>query len=838
MAFIGANDAAAILALPITPDSVTIQLVAGQGDRFPSPTYGDMFAITLSDKTNVIKEIVYCFERVGDTLSVMRAQEDTTALSWIVGTKLQNLFTYGTFASLGQSYVAIPQKFSEMNDCTSLVQNLVNGAEGRVVWFPSGVYTMTQLTIPSSVKISGSGYNTVLRQKEGTNSHFIISENDAVVLEFSSLTIDGNQQNQTNNASNNYYGIRFSSEGVINNPAQLIVKNCQFLNGRAIDIAVFAPDSSTVKTYLTVEDSFFLGGCEGSANWGTQYIYYQGTINASVTGNVFDFNALPVGYGRAGVVCDDQGSEGNWTNPSTADISNNEFINIGRCSVDSIGCIDFYTAGSQITINANRLIQPYGRGISVKSDQSGITITSNEVLGLNGTLAQSFLNAQIAIQGSVSTKIGQGISVVGNVCIDSLWDGISVTGRNSTSDVFARNRLIADNVVINPVRRCIGIVDCLNIEVKDNSTYGGSVGLYASPLHDQIVVTGNFFDSPVGVGAQLEGNVDFPSCDVVFNDNYIGNSGGRGLFIRFVGSCTILVNRFVVFGNNPMRVLDVSGTRFIRDNSILSDTDIYITDPSNVGPLFTDQFKISNRSFSLDYPDGTAVGGNARGERAVDLQQIRTLDTQVAAGLDSFAAGRENTASATNSIAMGVGNTAGANSAMVIGVASLATGFNSLVLGFRSSDKARYGFKSYASGRFGTATGDAQIGDAILRAATTTIDPTRMTADGLEASTSNIINLINNSSLLLNIDLVVRDQVTGDVATFRSEGVLISMFGNAVSLTGVPIFTVVFQSPGFASLVPPTISADNINKGIDITVVALGSNSTHWVAGVKIVEVQ
>jgi hypothetical protein len=53
-------------------------------------------------------------------------------------------------------------------------------------------------------------------------------------------------------------------------------------------------------------------------------------------------------------------------------------------------------------------------------------------------------------------------------------------------------------------------------------------------------------------------------------------------------------------------------------------------------------------------PDGTTTGGNARGANAVDLQSVRTANTQVASGARSvIVAGQNNSVTATDSIIVG-----------------------------------------------------------------------------------------------------------------------------------------------------------------------------------------
>jgi hypothetical protein len=82
-------------------------------------------------------------------------------------------------------------------------------------------------------------------------------------------------------------------------------------------------------------------------------------------------------------------------------------------------------------------------------------------------------------------------------------------------------------------------------------------------------------------------------------------------------------------------------------------------------------------------PDGTATGGNARGEYATDWQKSRSANTQVASGNYSIiSGGNNNTASGLNSIAIGTGNTAsGAFASAAIGRNNQATGSGATAIG-------------------------------------------------------------------------------------------------------------------------------------------------------------
>jgi hypothetical protein len=72
------NNAATALAVAITPTDTVLQVVAGTGQQFPSPTGGNYFMLTLIQINNPeVGEIVKCTYRNGDFLTVERGQENT-----------------------------------------------------------------------------------------------------------------------------------------------------------------------------------------------------------------------------------------------------------------------------------------------------------------------------------------------------------------------------------------------------------------------------------------------------------------------------------------------------------------------------------------------------------------------------------------------------------------------------------------------------------------------------------------------------------------------------------------------------------------------------------------
>lgn len=102
------NSAKTTLAGSITNVATTANLAPGSGALFPSPGVGQYFKGTFIDQaTGLLREIVHVTGIVGDTITMVRAQEGTTALGWLAGDIFANFMTAGTAALFRQAAVAI-----------------------------------------------------------------------------------------------------------------------------------------------------------------------------------------------------------------------------------------------------------------------------------------------------------------------------------------------------------------------------------------------------------------------------------------------------------------------------------------------------------------------------------------------------------------------------------------------------------------------------------------------------------------------------------------------------------------------------------------------------------
>lgn len=84
MALLFTNFAYSTLATSINDSQLSLTVAAGHGARFPAPTGGDYFYVTL-ESALLVREIVKVTARSTDTFTIVRAQDNTTAAAFSAG---------------------------------------------------------------------------------------------------------------------------------------------------------------------------------------------------------------------------------------------------------------------------------------------------------------------------------------------------------------------------------------------------------------------------------------------------------------------------------------------------------------------------------------------------------------------------------------------------------------------------------------------------------------------------------------------------------------------------------------------------------------------------------
>lgn len=90
------NNATSRLGAALSAGATTLSVTAGEGGKFPAPTGGDWFPLTIINASGAL-EIVRCTARTADAITIVRAREGTTALAFNIGDRVELRMTVGAF---------------------------------------------------------------------------------------------------------------------------------------------------------------------------------------------------------------------------------------------------------------------------------------------------------------------------------------------------------------------------------------------------------------------------------------------------------------------------------------------------------------------------------------------------------------------------------------------------------------------------------------------------------------------------------------------------------------------------------------------------------------------
>jgi hypothetical protein len=145
------NNAGTVLALALASSGTSATLYPGAGALFPSPGAGQYFPLTLISASNsATTEIVYCTARSGDVVTITRAQEGTTALSWNAGDLVNNQITAGIVED-------IESRFALLAGSATQVFNVANATTA------SEAVALAQMTVAIAVETARAEAAEALR---------------------------------------------------------------------------------------------------------------------------------------------------------------------------------------------------------------------------------------------------------------------------------------------------------------------------------------------------------------------------------------------------------------------------------------------------------------------------------------------------------------------------------------------------------------------------------------------------------------------------------------------------------------------------------------------------
>ncbi|WP_407213824.1 glycine-rich domain-containing protein [Enterobacter kobei] len=171
---LAANNAQTVLSAGISSSATTLTVNTGTGALFPAPVSGTSFyKLTLVDAaTGQLTEIMHVTARTGDVMTVLRAQEGTTARAWSANDIAANMLTSGSLSFFAQNesptftgapLAPTPSQADNSTKIatTAFVAGAITANPGRLVsikkFTSSGTYTPTAGTRFVKVRLVGAG---------------------------------------------------------------------------------------------------------------------------------------------------------------------------------------------------------------------------------------------------------------------------------------------------------------------------------------------------------------------------------------------------------------------------------------------------------------------------------------------------------------------------------------------------------------------------------------------------------------------------------------------------------------------------------------------------------
>jgi hypothetical protein len=249
-----------------------------------------------------------------------------------------------------------------------------------------------------------------------------------------------------------------------------------------------------------------------------------------------------------------------------------------------------------------------------------------------------------------------------------------------------------------------------------------------------------------------------------------------------------------------------------------------------------------------DVPDGTTTGGDARGAYANDWQRDRSASTQIATGARSvLAGGSGNWANGAYSVIGGGSRntTYGPGSTVSGGDYNFHLADYSWTPGGQmANDRGRTGFGCWGSGGFsGSASGEAQAGEMVLRRTTTNATQSRVTSENSIINAASQFSLPDNSAGFAKILVVARQTggaagTVGDVAMWETvQGIKRgSGVASALIVGGGGLLAPTSNDAGAAAW-RIQCAADFTNGALVVFITGEASKNISWVCRVMSVEV-
>ena len=200
------NNAFGTISAGINSSATTVTLDSGQGARFPTLGGSDHFYGTLIDTSNNV-EIIKVTARSTDSMTVVRAQDNTTAQAFAIGDRFELRPTAALFEDILSEGLVIP-------DNAVTLAKMASGTDGNIISYDASGNPVAVAT--------GSAGQVLTSAGAGAPPTFAAASADVVLLASSGNLTSGSRYNADNVFSSTYKSykiigtnLRFSADAPI-----------------------------------------------------------------------------------------------------------------------------------------------------------------------------------------------------------------------------------------------------------------------------------------------------------------------------------------------------------------------------------------------------------------------------------------------------------------------------------------------------------------------------------------------------------------------------------------------------------------------------------------------
>lgn len=348
---------------------------------------------------------------------------------------------------------------------------------------------------------------------------------------------------------------------------------------------------------------------------------------------------------------------------------------------------DYVIAGDNITLtydnNADTVTIDAAGNVDSVNGQTGVVVLTKTDIGLSNVDNTSDANKPISSATQTALNAKQ----------DTLVSGTNIKTVNSNS------LLGSGDVVID--KTSLGLGNVANIDTTNASNISSGT-LSDSRLSTNVTTQGNTFNAANKL-VQLDSTAKLPAVDGSQLTNLPSFSPPNGLLKIASAISTTFQAITDYLGNASVLFLNSRRVGIGKDTSVTTQSVAVVeVQDANTSIVLKPN---GTGAIIASVPDGTATGGNARGQYAVDLQISRSGASRVASGLGSVVIGVDCSASNSNSISIGNGNSVSGSNAVALGTSNIASSNSSTVSGGQSNTASTNTHATVVGGQGNTSSG-------------------------------------------------------------------------------------------------------------------------------------